>query len=400
MLQQTDNKNMTEDFYTEMYLNNLLTQDIKKALPESEIYLNLCIIDVFKDLGIWDQILSDFLKPIEIVKQCQLDEKRIHAIDWMCRRLASENWMDMRMDNESELFRIQNIGKTNNSDSNQVDKTALKNNLIKISDRMESVLKAMDIATENYHKYLKGSVVGPEVFFNPQNASVIFDYFSISLFYKMINEVGGWVSVEECKNYNQKANILEVGGGIGGGTLSFFDMCRKNNIHWNTYVYTDISLSMLKKAKRSLKQSFQDFVNNMQFEKMDFNMPVQDQGFLENHFDLILGFNAAHVSYDLQFTLNEFKKLLKPGGKIILAEAIRSPKMNYIQHEFVLNFFDDYWHGIKHPDYRSSHGFLYTHEWVKALDHCGFKNSRSAFNMEAVWKGWDRSYTTAIIGEK
>ena len=87
----------------------------------------------------------------------------------------------------------------------------------------------------------------------------------------------------------------------------------------------------------------------------------------ENSFDVIWGVNALHVANDLRFTLNEFYKILKPKGTLIVCETVRPISNKMIQQEILLNTIDDYWNVKVDKDIRPRYGFMEWDDWVKAL---------------------------------
>jgi len=74
----------------------------------------------------------------------------------------------------------------------------------------------------------------------------------------------------------------------------------------------DFAVGMLKQAKAKLTT---DLSKNLLFEQSDLNTPLH---FSDNKFDHIININVLQAIKNPKFTLNEFHRVLKPGGTLVL----------------------------------------------------------------------------------
>ena len=233
-----------------------------------------------------------------------------------------------------------------------------------------------------------------------RNIEITNDYYRNNLFYNTHNITGAKILNFDMEN-RKNPTIIEIGGGLGGGTKQFvIQKLQKNNSISNfEYIFTDVANKMLRITKKSLLNITQE-LNCFKFKKLDFNKNLADQGYAENSVDIIWGVNAAHVAIDLRFTLNEFYKTLKPNGSIILAETVRPIGNTMIQQELLLNTLDDYWNVKLDEKIRPRHGFMDWTDWVNALKTMGFSNVETIPDMRILQEQYNNCYIAVIRGKK
>ena len=116
--------------------------------------------------------------------------------------------------------------------------------------------------------------------------------------------------------------ILEVGAGTGGMTRNIFTVLQgleqgTGQTRFAEYTYTDVSASFFEDAR----EKFKDFGDRMFFKTLDLEVDPFEQGFEAGCYDMIFAGSVLHVTSDLVATLLRVRKLLKPGGHLILVEV-------------------------------------------------------------------------------
>ncbi|KAL7624922.1 hypothetical protein AAE478_004136 [Parahypoxylon ruwenzoriense] len=118
--------------------------------------------------------------------------------------------------------------------------------------------------------------------------------------------------------------ILEVGAGTGGWTRRILDTLRgiekrtgANN--FLKYEYTDISPAFFSKAG----EHFSEHGARMSYAVLDLDRDVAAQGFQLESYDLIVAGSVFHATKNLAFTIQNVRKLLKPGGHLINLEVTK-----------------------------------------------------------------------------
>lgn len=119
-----------------------------------------------------------------------------------------------------------------------------------------------------------------------------------------------------------RMKILEVGAGTGGATLPLLQALDDpvDGPLFDRYCYTDISSGFFEKAR----DKFGQWERRMDFKTLDVSKdPSAQAGFAEARFDLIIAANVLHATPSLDTTVANCRKLLNPGGRMILMEVTR-----------------------------------------------------------------------------
>ena len=124
--------------------------------------------------------------------------------------------------------------------------------------------------------------------------------------------------VNNLAHRNPSLRILEVGAGTGGVTLSILEKLSKSSSppRFQEYVFTDISTGFFESAREKLK-AWEKFVT---YRKLDIEDDPINQGFEHERYDLLIAANVLHATARIARTMRNVRKLLKPGGKLLLIE--------------------------------------------------------------------------------
>ncbi|KAI2631585.1 hypothetical protein GGS21DRAFT_150278 [Xylaria nigripes] len=111
--------------------------------------------------------------------------------------------------------------------------------------------------------------------------------------------------------------ILEIGAGTGSATSRIFATLGDNVAGKVTkYTYTDISGSFFAEAA----EEFKEYRSLMDFKVLDVENEPGRQGFEEGTYDVVVAFQVLHATSKISTTLANARRLLKPGGKLIVTE--------------------------------------------------------------------------------
>lgn len=161
---------------------------------------------------------------------------------------------------------------------------------------------------------------------------------------------------------NPNLRILEIGGGTGGATrIAMKALNGPNGIKaYRDYTFTDISPGFLSSARESMAD-----LRDMKFSVFDTEVEPIEQGY-EQDYDLVIACQVLHATSNMHNTLSNCRKLLKPGGKLVLVET----NQNFIVPGVVVGTFTGYWAGI--PDGRVDAPFQSLDSWDSSLRKAGF----------------------------
>ncbi|KAI1318728.1 polyketide synthase [Xylariaceae sp. FL0255] len=180
---------------------------------------------------------------------------------------------------------------------------------------------------------------------------------------------------------NPSAAILELGAGTGGATRKILNtlMGAPGIKRYQQYTFTDISSGFLKSAQDSLSG-----FPHIEYSVLDISLDPAKQGY-GAVYDVVVACECLHAARRISETLENCRKLLKPGGKLVLLENTRA----VVGHGLVLGHLSGYWDGI--PDGRIDSPFLPLDRWDLELRKAGFSGIQIALD------DYPAPYTTAQV---
>ncbi|KAF7588746.1 hypothetical protein BBP40_005272 [Aspergillus hancockii] len=173
---------------------------------------------------------------------------------------------------------------------------------------------------------------------------------------------------------NPQMKILEIGAGTGSATKIFLrtlgrgeDSSKSSKYaHWE---YTDISRSFFGEARKQ----FAAEADRMKFNTLNIEHDPEQQGFECGTYDMIVASLVLHATADLTKTLTHARKLLKPGGKLIMNEMT-----NPARSAFVFGLLEGWWLGSE--SYRSLGPCVNEAQWHELLLQTGFSGCDLVFS--------------------
>ncbi|KAH8655375.1 type I polyketide synthase [Xylariales sp. PMI_506] len=162
------------------------------------------------------------------------------------------------------------------------------------------------------------------------------------------------------------AKVLEIGAGTGGATgvvlEGFAARGNGSGTLLGHYTFTDVSSGFFEAAR----QKFAGWTSLMDFKKLDIEVDPVEQGFEAGGYDIIVASAVLHATKSLNKTMAHVKKLLKPGGKLILLEQTK----DRLEAQIVFGTTPGWWLGVE--DYRKSSPIATLDVWERVLKEEGF----------------------------
>ncbi|NES79910.1 MULTISPECIES: SDR family NAD(P)-dependent oxidoreductase, partial [unclassified Okeania] len=153
--------------------------------------------------------------------------------------------------------------------------------------------------------------------------------------------------------------MLEIGAGTGGTTSYILPHL---NPHQIDYTFSDIGGLFITKAQ----EKFHDypFVN---YRTLDIEIDPSSQGFDSHQNDIIIAANVLHATTNIKQVLSHVRKLLAPGGILILYEATTQNRWV----DLIFGLLEGWW---KFRDYelRPDYPLLSRFKWQQVLKEKGF----------------------------
>lgn len=168
-------------------------------------------------------------------------------------------------------------------------------------------------------------------------------------------------------------HILEVGAGTGGATKHVMKAVQGA---FRSYTFTDISSGFFENAR----ELFSPQGNNsrgggakMTFKVLDLEKEVATQGFVPGSYDLVIASLVLHATVSLQATMENVRRLLKPGGYLVMLEVTN---LEQTRLGFIFGSLPGWWLGA--GDGRVLSPCLPKDRWDAVLRRSGFSGIDSA----------------------
>ncbi|NEP49203.1 MAG: SDR family NAD(P)-dependent oxidoreductase [Moorea sp. SIO3C2] len=180
---------------------------------------------------------------------------------------------------------------------------------------------------------------------------------------KVMNAIVQQVIIKAIENLPKHRGIrlLEIGAGTGGTTSYILPHLNPDRTE---YLFTDIGTLFISKAQEKFRD--RQFVR---YQQLDIEVEPINQGFEYEQHDLIIAANVLHATKDLRQTLQNVRKLLAPGGILVLWEVTTPQEWL----DLVFGLLEGWW---RFQDYelRPDYPLLNRDKWKQLLGEVGFNN--------------------------
>ncbi len=177
--------------------------------------------------------------------------------------------------------------------------------------------------------------------------------------------------------------ILELGSGTGALLFHLAPILETQTVE---YTFTDVSSIFLRRAKSRFSH-----LKFVEFAHLDLDAELKMQGFGPEGFDLVLAYDALHLCYSPNQTLQRLHNVLNPGGIITFTELTNEP----VWARLVFGMLRDWW--PRNTENRSPDTpCLSSSNWQQNLENAGFENIATLTDRE---DGGDGVHTV-FIGKK
>ncbi|EAW12416.1 type I polyketide synthase [Aspergillus clavatus NRRL 1] len=177
-----------------------------------------------------------------------------------------------------------------------------------------------------------------------------------------------WMKVQiKLAQLNELGPISSEWAGMGGCTELVLDALREQDALGSryrcaSYDFTDISSGFFEAAS----ERFKEVGDVMEFKKLNIEEDPSEQGFESNSYDLVIASQVLHATKNINRTLANVRKLLRPGGKLLLVEITRDE----IDLQLIFGTLPGWWLGEEAE--RQSSPSLTIPEWQAAMKSTGF----------------------------
>jgi SAM-dependent methyltransferase len=326
------------------------------------------VLRVIRETGL-ESALREGGSAQEIAARERLEVGRAAVpLDWMLRVLAARGQVAPLPGEGPPRFRL--LGPLPREDAGAVRDEQLQHD----PSWMPSYVLAETVA-QDYPAFLRGNVSGEEVLFSPRRLRLWVDYFSNGNgMYAVSNRLGALAATQWLPSGG--GVILEIGGGLGSGALALLEGLRAVGRLGDVqeYRFTEFVPAFLRRGQQALRVEGLEGVP-LRFEALDMNRPFAQQGIGPASVAAVYAVNTLHVAHDLEFTLDEIRRALRPGGALIASECVRPYRGYAVYTEFVFNLIQTFRSPRLDGAHRPNGGFLTPEQWKGLLESAGFADT-------------------------
>ena len=158
---------------------------------------------------------------------------------------------------------------------------------------------------------------------------------------------------------SEQLSLLEIGAGTGATTRAILPLLPAER---TTYTFTDLGPNFLQSAR----DKFADYPF-VQYELLDIESNPAGQAFAKAKFDIVIAANVLHATRDLEQTLRHVRRLLKPGGLLLLWEATSQQRWMDISFSPL-----EGWQRFEDFALRPQQPLLAPDQWLELIRSLGF----------------------------
>lgn len=332
-------------------------------------YVHRLVVRLFLETGL-DAAVRQGGSPEEIAARARLDSRcSLVPVDWMLRHLAARGVVSREDGGGGRRFRAARALPA-------LDPAPVLAEQLRHDPGCAPSYALAETAARDYPAFLRGECAGDQILLAPTRLPLWTAYFSNDNALYAVNNRVGALALEAWMRPGPGA-ILELGGGLGSGACAVLETLaaagRLGDVRG--YRFTELVPLFLRRAQRLLEARFTD-APFLTFAPLDMNRAFAEQGVAPASVSIVYAVNTLHVAHDLAFTLGEVRRVLEPGGRLVLSECVRPRPGDTLYPEFVFNLMQTFRAPRLHPGYRPNGGFLTPEQWTAALEAAGFRDLR------------------------
>ncbi|SAL50070.1 type I polyketide synthase [Caballeronia humi] len=181
--------------------------------------------------------------------------------------------------------------------------------------------------------------------------------------------------------------ILELGAGTGGTSAALLKVLPATGV---VYHFTDVSHFFTDRAKARFAG-----LPFIEYGLFDINKGFAEQGYEPASFDLILAANAIHAAKHIDETLHQLRRLLVPGGALMLIEGTVNTPIQML----TLAHIESFGH---YQDRRKARNlpFMSVDEWRACLLAAGFEGFSAVPGVGHSSQAWPQHLLLACSAEE
>ncbi len=289
-------------------------------------------------------------------------------------------------------------------------KAEFRTRLLEEEPDLDAALELIDVAAAAYPAFLRGEVSGDDVLFRSENSGLWESYFAnTNPLYSPVNRLTAFVACRLlAERGDQKVALLELGAGCGSASEALLEaVARDAGLAAEIfYRITDVAPTFLREARErvervlsSLRAANSRPTPEVAYGLLDLNQELERWRVDDGSVDLVLAVNVLHTVRDVEETLRGIRRVLRPGGQLLLGECVRPAPGRGVHPEFVFQLIEAFRDVKAKAPYRGSWGFLDDAAWREALNAVGFGAVTFVPDFPAAVAAYPEHTLAAIVAE-
>ena len=266
-------------------------------------FASACVVTTFHALG-WRPYPSEHIQPDKLAASLRIVKPYDRLLERLLQIAGEDGWLE-RVGASWKVVRVPATS----------DRAYLFQTILSRYPTFEAELRLANRCSQWMHQVMRGQADPLEVLFGEEATPWTARLYRQSPLAHFYNDlvVGAVRQLIATTDKERTIRILEIGAGTGGTTAHLLPMLPRDRVE---YVFTDVSNLFVAQAT----QMFQDwpFVH---YKVLDVEKDPGSQGFAYGQFDLIVAANVLHATADLKESVGNTKRLLAPGGVLVLLEG-------------------------------------------------------------------------------
>lgn len=192
-------------------------------------------------------------------------------------------------------------------------------------------------------------------------------------------------------------SMLELGGGTMSGAIGTLDglSCAGLVDRVERLCFTEINPFFVMQAREALPARYPG-VGRFECSVVDFNQPLAKLA--SESFDLAYGVNCLQCARDLPFTVSELRRVLRPGGWLVIPQYTRGADDQPLPLvDLACEPLPSYWDVELIPGARPIHGMPTAASWEAVLAAGGFLGVEGFPERAAGIERFDQRYYNGVI---
>lgn len=173
-----------------------------------------------------------------------------------------------------------------------------------------------------------------------------------------------WIGrvVAQIAHRHPRMRVFEIGAGTGGSTRTILPMLGDA---FASYTFTDLSAGFFERAN----DRFIKYSDRMIYSTYNMEISPSEQGFEEGSYDLVLASNVLHATGKIEDTMANARRLLRPGGYLVLIEIMGN---DYLGIGATMGGLPGWWAGAAVDPARRDGPCLTLDQWDTLVRRHGF----------------------------